>query len=289
MVTILTPTYNRAHTLPRLFQSLVKQTVHDFEWLLIDDGSSDNTEDIVVELKKKSPFPVRYFKKKNGGKHTALNLGFRAADRKWILVLDSDDWLCDDCVETITSVLCGDDFTFDSLSFLRVYESGEIIGDCYPEGLENLLDRSSFKVRGDKAEVFKKECLDGFLFPSYKGENFMAESPLFIWYGQRFNTKFMNYGGYICEYQSDGLSVNSVINRYKSLNSTLYVAEVKYKAHNNITLKARAGINWWRFKLSRPSLKSEWKPPVIYLPIGMLLFFIDLVKGKKIPLSRLQK
>ncbi|GAA3535656.1 glycosyltransferase family 2 protein [Zobellella aerophila] len=286
MVTILTPTYNRAHTLPRLFQSLLEQTSHDFEWLVIDDGSDDNTEEVISELKVRSPFPVRYIKKQNGGKHTALNLGFSEAGRKWIFVLDSDDWIRNNCIEIIRAEVTRDDFTFHSLSFLRVYENGQVIGDCYPEGLNNFLDRANFKVRGDKAEVFNKDCLEGFSFPSYKGENFMAEAPLYIWYAQRFNTKFINYDGYICEYQDDGLSTNSIINRYKSLNSTLYVTEMKYKAHAPLALKARAAINWWRFKMSRITLRKEWQPPLIYLPIGLLLFFLDFAIGKKIHLSK---
>ncbi|WP_116472436.1 glycosyltransferase family 2 protein [Zobellella maritima] len=286
MVTILTPTYNRAHTLPRLFYSLLEQTTHDFEWLVVDDGSDDNTESIIDEFKKDSPFPVRYIKKNNGGKHTALNVGFIKADREWIFVLDSDDWLRNDCIDKIISELTSNDFNYNSLSFLRVYESGEVIGDPFPDGLNDFLDRELFKVKGDKAEVFNKSCLEGFCFPSYDGENFMAEAPLYIWYGQRFNTRFINYGGYICEYQSDGLSTNSIINRYKSLNSTLYVTEVKYKAHDDFPFKARAAINWWRFKSSRIAMKKEWRPPLVYLPIGMLLFLFDLVRGRRIPLSR---
>lgn len=280
MVTILTPTYNRAHTLPRLFQSLYEQTSHGFEWLVIDDGSSDDTEQVVSKFKSESPFPVRYIKKQNGGKHSALNLGFREANRKWIFILDSDDWLRSDCMDKLTSELTRDDFCFDSLSFLRSYENGDIIGDYYPDGLLNFSDRADLKIKGDKAEVFNKECLDGFSFPVYENENFMAESPLYIWYAQRYTTKFINYDGYVCEYQGDGLSANSITNRYKSLNSTLYVTEMKYKSHHDFFMKGRASINWWRFKMPSLYLRKEWRPPLIYFPAGFILFFVDLARGK---------
>ena len=80
MITILTPTFNRAHLLPRLFESLVHQTSFNFEWLVIDDGSTDETQDLFVEEAFMSaPFPIRYYKQENGGKHRALNAGVRQA------------------------------------------------------------------------------------------------------------------------------------------------------------------------------------------------------------------
>lgn len=77
IITVFTPTYNRAHLLPRLYESLVKQTYRDFEWIIVDDGSSDNTAEVVNDWS--ADFPIRFFIKENGGKHTAINLGTKLA------------------------------------------------------------------------------------------------------------------------------------------------------------------------------------------------------------------
>ena len=94
MITILTPTFNRAHLLPRLFESLTHQTDFDFEWLVIDDGSTDGTSDLFAgNTFLSAPFPIRYYRQENGGKHCALNAGVKQAKGDFIFIADSDDWL----------------------------------------------------------------------------------------------------------------------------------------------------------------------------------------------------
>ncbi len=105
MLTIFTPTYNRAKLLNDIFNSLEKQSCFDFEWLIIDDGSSDNTESVVMNFFHSSSFPIRYIKKKNGGKHTAYNLALENARGKLFFCLDSDDYLPSNAVEKIKNVL----------------------------------------------------------------------------------------------------------------------------------------------------------------------------------------
>ena len=101
MLTILTPTYNRAEELKRLGGSLLAQTSKDFEWLVIDDGSSDETAAVVNDFSSQASFPVRYVKKDNGGKHTAINLGVSMISSGLTFIVDSDDWLTEDAVSTI--------------------------------------------------------------------------------------------------------------------------------------------------------------------------------------------
>lgn len=280
MITILTPTYNRAHTLPRLYQALLNQTKHDFEWLIIDDGSTDNTKKLIENYKKESPFDIRLLQKENGGKHTALNIGFREAKRDWIFIVDSDDWLKKECIEFTTNELKSLSCDYQGFSFLRVYENDKAIGDLNDSNLKTFLERIDSKILGDKADIFKKDSLIDFEFPVYEGENFMAESALYIWHSMNNQVKFTNYNGYVCEYQSDGLSANSIINRYKCVNSTLYVAKLKYTSHKNYSLKIRAGINWWRFKIGNLNSSQSWRPPFIFLPAGTALYLIDRFRSK---------
>ena len=100
-VTILTPTFNRKHTLNRVYKSLLKQDYMLFEWLLIDDGSTDLTKDLIKELKEKAPFKIRYRYQKNGGKHRAHNTGVLIAGGILTIILDSDDTLVEGAIRII--------------------------------------------------------------------------------------------------------------------------------------------------------------------------------------------
>src|SRR5690242_10850122 len=102
LFTVFTPTYNRAHTLHRVFDSLRAQTIRDFEWLVIDDGSVDGTSEQISEWTNTVDFPIRYFKQKNSGKHIAHNLAAREARGQFFLPLDSDDACMPDALERLS-------------------------------------------------------------------------------------------------------------------------------------------------------------------------------------------
>ena len=103
MITIFTPTYNRAEFLAPLYDSIKNQSSKDFEWVIVDDGSTDNTYSAVAEIinSHDGSFPIRYFKKPNGGKHTAINMGVNVEEGELFLILDSDDELPPTAIETI--------------------------------------------------------------------------------------------------------------------------------------------------------------------------------------------
>ena len=100
MITILTPTYNREKTLQRVYESLLAQTNKDFEWVIVDDGSTDNTKALIESFIAEDKISIKFFFKTNGGKHTALNVGTQAAKGELLLVLDSDDYLLDNAILT---------------------------------------------------------------------------------------------------------------------------------------------------------------------------------------------
>ena len=101
MITVFTPTYNRAYIIENLYKSLQRQTFKDFEWLVIDDGSTDNTEELFASWTNEISFPVRYIKQQNGGKHRAINRGVKEANGELFFIVDCDDYLREDAVETI--------------------------------------------------------------------------------------------------------------------------------------------------------------------------------------------
>lgn len=104
MVSVFTPTYNRAYILPVLYESLKRQTCSDFEWIIVDDGSTDNTEELITSWQMEcNDFSIVYRKQKNGGKHTAINNGVTLAKYEWFFIVDSDDYLRNDAVEKSVS------------------------------------------------------------------------------------------------------------------------------------------------------------------------------------------
>lgn len=216
MITIFTPAYNRAHTLPKLYESLQKQTSMDFEWLVVDDGSNDETECLIENYKLQitnniPSFEIRYIKQENGGKHTAINRGLEEAKGELFFIVDSDDRLTPDAVETISKDwvtvkdknLCG-------ISYLRGYSDGKVIGNGYPEAdhtIANFIDmRYNRGIAGDKAEVWVTEIMKQFPYPKYEGERFFGESWNFIQQSEEHDMLWCNKIIYLCEYLVGGLT-----------------------------------------------------------------------------------
>ena len=127
MITIITPSYNRAYIIGKAYESLIAQTSKDFEWLIIDDGSKDNTKEVVEEFIKENKIKIRYYYKENGGKHTALNLGIKKAKGDYILILDSDDRLTPNAVARVLEVWkkYKSENEIACLSFSRVYPNNK--------------------------------------------------------------------------------------------------------------------------------------------------------------------
>ncbi|MBD5282989.1 MAG: glycosyltransferase family 2 protein [Bacteroides sp.] len=212
LVTIFTPTYNRAQTIIRTYNSLLEQSSKDFEWLIIDDGSTDNTSQLIEDLIKNADFPIRYILKKNGGKHTAHNEALKHAEGDLFFTVDSDDWLPQDAISNIKILndkICNDP-KLSGIIGLKQFSDGSIIGSCFPE----TLSRKSFGelaeagIRGEWSIVFKTDLIKRYPFPVIQNEKFMPEGILYEKIGK--DEKFLveNTVFTTCEYQPDGLSSN---------------------------------------------------------------------------------
>lgn len=212
-VTIFTPTYNRAYRLAALYDSLKNQTSRDFEWLIIDDGSSDGTEELVKPWIDEQVIPVRYIRQANGGKHRAINRGVKEACGELFFIVDSDDTLTTDAVEQILKVvdeikenekLCG-------VCFRRLdLKTHEMVGTLFPEDgmyASSLEWVYKYKVGGDKAEIVLTNVLRKYPFPEYDGENFVPEALVWNRIADSYQMICKNKGIYLCEYLPDGLSV----------------------------------------------------------------------------------
>lgn len=260
-ITVFTPTFNRAYILPKLFDSLRAQTAYEFEWVIVDDGSTDGTEDLVSSFKEFQvsgvvPFEIRYFKQENGGKHRAINRGIREARGDLFVIVDSDDQLTPDAVEWIIKqwegieALDGWKNQFAGLSGIRITPDGKKIGGDADFGTidANAMEiREKHHVQGDLAEVFRTDVLRQFPFPEFEEERFCPEALVWFRIAQRYQLRFVHHGIYVCDYLPDGLTAKIVRVRHRSpLSSMTYYSEL-FGYEKTVRLKLRAAINFWRF------------------------------------------
>lgn len=293
-ITVCTPTYNRAHLLNKLYTSLKKQNYNSFQWIIVDDGSTDDTEAIVNEFIKENNINIRYIKKKNGGKHTALNIGIDNAEGELFWIVDSDDYIIDDALKYIWNKWCElkDNKDFAGLSALRGYENKKVIGTTVNEeyiDADVLTYRYKYRVLGDKSEVYRTDILKKYKFPEYREEKFLTEAV--VWNriaNDGYKIRWFNKVIYICEYLEGGLTNTSDKNIMDSWQgTTLYYKELlSYKQvplKDKILNGARAYLHYCYEKgIGFKGIFNITKNP---LYIG-LLWFVYVAKLSKRVIKR---
>lgn len=277
-ITILTPTYNRASLLPRLFDSLLRQTNKDFEWIVVDDGSTDDTRDVVANLKEKcgGAFPMGYVYKANGGKHMAINIGAERARGELLFIADSDDLLTDDALETVANSWhdISDDKSFAGIAGLDItMDTCEVIGSGLPqEHIDcNAIDiRYRHHVTGDMKEVFRTEVLREFPFPEFAGERFCPEQLVWFRMARRYRLRYINKPIYIADYQPDGITAGITRARMRNPSASMLTYAELTECPVPFLVKVKAAINFWRFwhcrtatsVVPRVALRWHWLRPL---------------------------
>ncbi|WP_035789376.1 glycosyltransferase family 2 protein [Butyrivibrio sp. XBB1001] len=246
-LTIITPTYNRGDKLNKLFKSLNNQTVKDFNWLIIDDGSIDDTAEVVRDFMAVANFEIRYDIQENGGKHRALNKGISKITTELTIIVDSDDFLTENAVETIldyhelydnrkeSDKLCG-------FSFLRAYSNGEINTGEFP--VDEVVDtyrqqRINNNLLGDKAEVYYTDILKMYPFEEFDGEKFMPEDAVWLKMSGPYNMVHINRVIYYCDYLEGGLTRTGRRMKIFSPYGMMYRSSV-YLNDPQVNIKAKA-------------------------------------------------
>lgn len=226
-ITIVTPIYNRANIIERLYESLKKQINKDFIWMIVDDGSTDNIDELVHKFENEKKVDITYIKKENGGKHTALNLGISMVKTELVFIVDSDDWLVENAINIIINKfkLVDKSRNICGITFLRKNENEEINGKKFKkDGMEgSYIDvRINKKIDGDKAEVFYTEIIKQFPFPVFAEEKFLGEDVVWIQMALKYNMIYYNIPVYVGEYLNDGLTKNRRTNNVKSPRGASY-------------------------------------------------------------------
>lgn len=175
LFTVFTPTYNRAKTLHRVYESLQQQTFRDFEWLIVDDGSVDDTKAVVEAWRKVAAFPIRYVWQKNSHKKTAFNHGVRLSHGEFFLPADSDDAFPPNALERFAhhwfAIQGNERDHFAGVCGLCQDEQGNVVGDPFPGDWgvdsDSLEMRFRFGVRGEKWGFCRTDILRAYPFPDY--------------------------------------------------------------------------------------------------------------------------
>lgn len=276
-LTIFTPVYNRAYIISHLYQSLCRQTSKDFEWLVVDDGSTDNIEELINGFISENKIKIRFFKQENGGKHRAINKGVLEAKGDFFFIVDSDDYVTDDAVEWVnqTAELIKNNNEFGGLSGIRITPDGKKIGGGTDFGNidANAIDiRIKHSITGDLAEVFKTKVLREYSFPEFNDEKFCPEALVWNRIARKYKIHYCHKGIYVCEYLPDGLTAKITSLRHRSpIASSVYYSEFT-RLDIPFAQKIKGAINFWRFyePQTRPHIK----------PINPLLNLFGYIPGK---------
>ena len=213
-ITVFTPTYNRKHTLPALYKSLTKQTVKDFVWLIIDDGSSDGTEDMILEWQKNAPFEIRYFRQENGGKMRAHNKGVQMCDTDYFVCVDSDDFLVNEAIEKIYRKVSKNELD-DKLAGIIAYKGIDEktpIGGAFPNNILQSTLSGLYKKGfvGDTTLIFKTDVIRQYPFPVLPDEKFITEAYTYDQIDFDYEYFLLPEVLTICKYQDDGYTQNAM-------------------------------------------------------------------------------
>lgn len=291
-LTVFTPTFNRRELLTRCYESMCRQTNKDFVWMIVDDGSTDDTKKFADEWKKNSDLEIRYIYKDNGGLHTAYNVAIENIDTELCVCIDSDDFMPDNAVELILNFwdkygsdeyagIVGLDFNLD----------GKVIGDPLPnQKTVNLIDLFIGKydiVNGDRTNVIRTELYKTVapmkVFPNEKNFN---PHYMHLQISDNYDFLVLNENLRFVDYQPDGMT-NSMLKQYKSSPNSfaeirkLYLSfsgtSLKFKIKHSIHLVSSCIL---AHKLSFAFDESPY--PIIsalVLPLGVALSVFVRYKG----------
>ena len=282
-VTVFTSTFNRAHLIQRLYESLKSQTYKDFEWLIVDDGSIDDTETIVKSFINENKIYVLYFHQTNIGKHRAINYGVNKAKGELFFIVDSDDFLPYNALEITTKYYhrIKDNKNIGGICGLDITPKGNTIGSGlhFDEIVCSCLDvRIKYHVTGDMKEVFRTQVMREFPFPEFESERFCPEALLWNRIAQKYDLLFFNEPIYIAEYQAGGITDNIVKARMNSPIATVTTYQELNSYSIPLVQKVKAAINYWRFRPCVSKGKSIPKLPWYWFwchPVGYLMHLKD--------------
>lgn len=282
-LTIFTPSFNRAYSLHLCYESLKKQTCKEFIWLIIDDGSTDNTRELVEKWILEGAISIHYHHQENLGMHGAHNTAYRLIETELNVCIDSDDYMADDAVEKIlTFWKTHGENNYAGIVGLDATQKGEIIGTTMPEHLKaatlsNLYGK--YKVKGDKKLVYRSELTRKIpAYPIFSGEKYCPLSYKYILIDQQYPLLILNEVLCHVEYLPDGSSMNMIKQYKKNPRGFSFFRKVAMKYAPTYKDRLREAIHYVSSNLMIRNFKFLLESPckittLVATPIGILLYF----------------
>ena len=280
-LTIFTPAYNRAHTLPRAFEALKRQSDKRFLWLIVDDGSTDNTREVVEGFQSENcGFEIRYVYKKNGGMHTAHNLAYKLIKTELNVCIDSDDVIADDAVKAVLDFWDKNKAEkFAGIVGLDSDFEGNLIGKGFPEGLEKTTLSAYYRKKGsgDKKLVLRTDVVKKYPpYPEYEGEKLVPLGTLYALIDRDYELLVLNRVLCRVEYQSDGSGATIFYQYRQSPKGFMYSRIIRMKYAESFKEAATGAIHYVSsciFSKEKHFLKKSPKKllTVLAVPFGVLL------------------
>ncbi|MFC7322715.1 glycosyltransferase family 2 protein [Halobacillus campisalis] len=282
LLTIFTPTYNRAFCLEKLYHSLVNQTNQNFIWLLVDDGSTDETEKLVEQWISEALISITYIYQDNQGMHGAHNTAYKIMQTELNVCIDSDDYMPEDAVEQIETCWKehGDD-NVSGLIGLDSYTDGEIIGTLLPQGIKKstLFDLyNKHGVKGDKKLVYRTELTKEFPYPLFENEKYVGLAYKYYKLDEKYEMLLLNQVLCRVEYLEDGSSRN-MLKQYRRnpKGFAFYRKELMTLQFASVSFKFRQAIHYVSSSLMNKNTNFLKESPnkgitTFAIPFGFLLF-----------------
>lgn len=289
LVTIFTPVYNRERSIRDVYDSLMNQTDKHFEWLVINDGSTDNTGRVLNEIVRvhDCSFPIRLFEQENKGLNRTINFAIEQARGDMLMRLDSDDVALPDAVKKIHEWyprIMNED-SICAIAFRSMHFDGSLVG-FHPFDGEMISDFCSFRHifhgTGDRNEVMKVDVYKRYKFPEYEGENFCPEALVWNRIAQDYQCLYLPDPIYKKGFEEDSITskVYATLKRCCQSTCTLYYEELM---NTNLPYKERLGsaIRYYRYAFfaKREIFRNiPLSLSLLALPIGILVIFYDFIK-----------
>ena len=287
-LTVFTPAYNRAHTIGRTYDSLCRQTCQDFEWLIVDDGSTDNTREIVSSWIQENRIDIKYVYQENQGMHGAHNAAYHHITTELNTCIDSDDWMPDDAVEKIISFWKshGSD-AYAGLVGLDMTAKGDIIGTRFTTPTVNMTHYYDEGGLGDKKMVYRTDVIKRYPdYPLFPGEKYVSLASKYFMIDQDYDLLTLNEPLVIVEYQQDGSSMNMWKQYWRNPNGFIYDRKLVLTSKPPLLKRFKYCIHYISSKLIAKQYNIISDSPCklstfLMLPIGCALYGLIKYKVKK--------
>ena len=289
-LTVFTPTYNRAYVLKQSYDSLCRQTCKDFVWLIVDDGSSDNTKEIVEKwMTKDNGFEIRYVYKQNGGMHTGHNKAYELIDTELNVCIDSDDFMPDDAVELIVNFWKENkDSSYSGILALDVYKNGQVIGKELPNKKSTTLSGYYQNGgQGDKKLIYRTEIINKYPpYPEFEEEKFVPLDYKYLLADQDYELLIMNKPVCVVEYMEDGSSKNMLRQYYKNPRGFAFMRTVHMKYDKEFLKKFKTCVHYVSSSFiskNKGFIKESPKKgmTVLAIPFGFVLYLLILYNNRE--------